>query len=100
MGRADAGNQLQHAKPGHAAPGILGKAQDPSMSFTWVASRNLRPPNLANGNWRRVSSSSSAALCEAARNSTAWDLSVSKVAGSGNPHHVSLHNRRTSLARR
>ena len=43
-------------------------------SLTWAASRNLRPPYLTNGMFRRASSISSWALWWDARNRTACDL--------------------------
>ena len=63
-------------KPAMRPRGFCAKRSTASTSLTCAASRNLRPPNLTNGMLRRASSSSSAALWCAARNSTACDFSA------------------------
>ena len=48
-------------KPARRLSGFCTQRSTDSRSFTCAASRNFRPPNLTNGMFRRVSSSSSAA---------------------------------------
>ena len=60
--RADSRQQLRDAKARDAIARILGEAQSARTSLICAASRNFSPPNFTNGTFRRVSSSSSAAL--------------------------------------
>ena len=57
--------------PAILPPGFWAKRNSASTSLMCEASRNFKPPNFTNGIFRRINSSSSAALWLAARNSTA-----------------------------
>ena len=59
--RADARQQLQHAKAGDAVARVLGEAQERQHVLDMRGFEELRPPNLTNGMLRRVSSTSSGA---------------------------------------
>ena len=68
------GTSCATRKPASRLRGFCAQRSTASTSLTCAASRNLSPPNLTNGMLRRASSSSSAALWCAARNSTACAL--------------------------
>ena len=65
------GSRCRMRKPATRSRGFSTKRSSESMSLTWAASRNFRPPNFTKGILRRVSSISSGPLCEEVRNSTA-----------------------------